>query len=216
LLSTLAPGTGRTSREGHAQVEKTMKIHPTAEVHPDAQIGEGTMIWRNAQIREGAKVGTQCIIGKGVYIEYGVVVGNRVKIQGGASLYDGLTVEDGAFIGPHVVFTNDKIPRGINPDGTLKSASDWKVGSTLVSYGAAIGAASVIVTGVTIGRWAMVGSGSVVTKDVADHALVAGNPARVLGWVSAGGERCKSQAEAMARTKDEQQVSAAKAEKGES
>ncbi len=181
-----------------------MKIHATAEVHPDAQIGEGTMIWRNVQIRERAKLGARCIVGQGVYIEYGVVVGNNVKIQGGASLYDGLTLEDGVFIGPHVVFTNDKIPRGINPDGTLKSADDWTVGKTLVKYGAAVGASTVVVTGVTIGKWAMVGCGSVVSKDVPDHALVVGNPARVIGYVSASGKRCKTQEEAIALTRAEQ------------
>jgi UDP-2-acetamido-3-amino-2,3-dideoxy-glucuronate N-acetyltransferase len=180
-----------------------------AEIHPDAQVGEGSMIWRNAQIRESARVGASCIVGKDVYIEYGVCVGDRVKIQGAASLYDGLTIEDGVFVGPHVVFTNDKVPRAINPDGTLKSAADWSVGTTRVCYGASLGASAVIVTGVKIGRWAMVGSGAVVTKDVPDHALVAGNPARLIGWVSASGERCDSQAQAMARTQAEQNTPAA-------
>src|SRR4051812_30508443 len=164
-----------------------IKIHPGAEVSPEAQIGDGTLIWRNVQIREGSRIGKKCILGQGAYIDFGVVIGDNVKIQNNASLYHGLEVEDGVFIGPHVVFTNDKIPRGINPDGSLKSADDWTVGKTRVCYGTAIGASSVIVTGVTIGRWAMVGSGAVVTKDVPDHALVAGCPARVLGYVSAQG-----------------------------
>jgi UDP-2-acetamido-3-amino-2,3-dideoxy-glucuronate N-acetyltransferase len=184
------------------------RIHPHAEVHPDASVGEGSMIWRNVQVRERARLGTKCIVGKDAYIEYGVSVGDNVKIQGAASLYDGLTVEDGVFIGPHVVFTNDKVPRAINPDGTLKSADDWQVGKTLVRYGAALGACSVVVTGVTIGCWAMVGSGSVVTKDVPDHALVAGNPARILGWVSAAGVRCESQAQAIEQTQAEQRLAA--------
>jgi UDP-2-acetamido-3-amino-2,3-dideoxy-glucuronate N-acetyltransferase len=182
-----------------------IKIHPWAEVSPEAEIGDGTMIWRNVQIREKARIGNDCIIGQGAYVEYGVVIGNRVKIQNNASLYNGLTLEDGVFIGPHVVFTNDKVPRGINPDGSLKGAADWAVGSTLVRFGAAIGACVVIVTGVTIGRWAMIGSGAVVTKDVPDHALVVGNPARIVGWVSATGTRCATQEEASALTKFEQE-----------
>lgn len=175
-------------------------IHPTADVSPQAEIGEGTRVWGNAQIRERARIGCNCIIGRNVYIEFDVTVGDNVKIQANASLYVGLTVEDGVFIGPHVVFTNDKLPRAINADGTLKSASDWHVGRTLVRYGAALGAGTVVVTGVTIGRWAMVGSGSVVTRDVPDHALVVGNPARLIGYVSAGGVRCATQAEAIELT----------------
>ena len=187
-----------------------MKVHPTAEIHPAAEIGEGSMIWRNAQIRESSRLGTSCVVGKDVYIEYGVAIGDRVKIQGAASLYNGVTLEDGVFVGPHVVFTNDKIPRAINPNGTLKSADDWSVGTTKVCYGASIGAGAVVVTGVTIGRWAMVGSGAVVTKDVPDHALVVGNPAKLIGWVSAAGDRCVSQAQAVARTQAEQDQPAAR------
>ncbi|NNJ11093.1 N-acetyltransferase [Chloroflexales bacterium ZM16-3] len=178
-------------------------IHPTADVSPQADIGEGTRVWAHVQIRERAKIGRNCIIGRNSYIEFDVSVGDNVKIQNNSSLYVGLTVEDGVFIGPHVIFTNDKLPRAINPDGSLKSAADWHVGKTLVQYGASIGAGAVIVTGITIGRWAMVGSGSVATKDVPDHALVVGNPARVIGYVSANGVRCVSQEEAAALTQAE-------------
>jgi acetyltransferase-like isoleucine patch superfamily enzyme len=180
-----------------------IKIHPQAEVSSDALIGDGTMIWRNAQVRERARIGQQCIIGQGVYVEYDVTLGDRVKVQNNASLYNGLELEEGVFVGPHVVFTNDKVPRAITPSGALKSADDWVVGATRVRYGAAIGACAVVVTGVEIGRWAMVGSGAVVTKNVPDHALVVGNPARVIGWVSASGARCASQAEAIERTNSE-------------
>jgi acetyltransferase-like isoleucine patch superfamily enzyme len=175
-------------------------IHPTAEVSPQAQIGEGTRVWANVQIRERSKIGRNCIIGRNTYIEFDVTIGDNVKIQNNSSLYVGLTVEDGVFIGPHVIFTNDKLPRAINPNGSLKSATDWHIGKTHIQYGAAIGAGAVIVTGVMIGRWAMVGSGAVVTKDVPDHALVVGNPARVIGYVSAAGVRCAEQDDAVALT----------------
>ena len=161
------------------------------------------MIWSNVQIRERARIGCNCIIARNCYIEFDVVVGDNVKIQNNASLYVGLTVEDGVFIGPHVIFTNDKLPRAITPHGARKSAADWHVGETLVRYGAALGAGVVVVTGVTIGRWAMVGSGSVVTMDVPDHALVVGNPGRVIGYVSATGVRCMTQAEAIELTRCE-------------
>jgi acetyltransferase-like isoleucine patch superfamily enzyme len=181
-----------------------VKIHPLAEVSREARIGDGTMIWRNVQVRENVEIGSNCILGQGGYVECHVKVGNNVKIGNNASLYEGLEVEDGVFIGPHVVFTNDKVPRSINPDGTLKGADDWEVGRTLVKYGAALGACSVIVTGVTIGRWAMVGSGAVVTKDLPDHALALGTPARVVGFVSSTGKRCETQEDAVELTKREQ------------
>jgi len=158
-------------------------IHPTADVSPDARIGAGTRIWSGVQVREGAVVGSDCNIGKDVYIDKGVVIGDKVKIQNRASLYRGLTVEDGVFIGPNVSFTNDRFPRTITPDGRIQTDDDWQVEETLVRHGASIGAGSVIISGVTIGRWAMVGAGSVVTGDVPDQALVKGNPARVTGYV---------------------------------
>jgi UDP-2-acetamido-3-amino-2,3-dideoxy-glucuronate N-acetyltransferase len=182
-----------------------IKIHPNAEVSLEAELGDGTSIWRNVQVREQARLGHHCIVGQNAYIDFEVVIGDNVKIQNNASLYYGLELEDGVFVGPHVIFTNDRVPRAINPDGTLKSADDWTVGRTRVCYGAAIGAGSVIVTGVTISRWAMVGSGAVVTKDVPAHALVVGNPARILSYVSAKGTRCATQAEAIALTLAEQE-----------
>lgn len=165
------------------------RIHATAEVARDAVIGAGTSIWNQAQVREGARIGVECIIGKNAYIDVGVVVGDRVKVQNNASLYHGATVEEGAFIGPHVCLTNDRQPRAINADGTARSDADWQVSPILVRSGASVGAGSVVVAGVTIGRWAMVGAGSVVTRDVADHELVAGNPARRLASVCRCGER---------------------------
>jgi UDP-2-acetamido-3-amino-2,3-dideoxy-glucuronate N-acetyltransferase len=157
------------------------RIHPTADVSERAQIGADTSIWHQAQVREGARIGAGCVIGKNVYVDFDVVVGDRVKIQNNASLYHGVTVEDGVFIGPHVCFTNDKLPRAVNVDGSPKGVADWQVSPILVRHGAALGANSTILPGVTIGRWAMVGSGSVVTRDVGDYELVAGNPARRIG-----------------------------------
>jgi acetyltransferase-like isoleucine patch superfamily enzyme len=159
------------------------RIHPTAEVSPAAAIGPGASIWHHAQVREGAAIGPGCIIGKGVYVGADVRIGANCKVQNYSCVYEGNTLEDGVFIGPEVVLTNDRYPRAINPDGTLKAASDWDLSGSLVRYGAAIGARSVILPGLTIGRWSLVAAGSVVTRDVPDFALVAGNPARQVGWV---------------------------------
>jgi UDP-2-acetamido-3-amino-2,3-dideoxy-glucuronate N-acetyltransferase len=153
-------------------------IHLTAEVADGAEIGRGTSIWNQAQVREGARIGSDCVIGKNVYVDAGVVIGDRVKVQNNVSLYRGVTVEDGVFIGPHVTFTNDRLPRAVNDDGSLRTDADWELLATLVRSGASIGAGAVVLPGVTIGRWAMVGAGAVVTHDVADHELVLGNPAR--------------------------------------
>ncbi len=172
-----------------------LRIHPTADVSGQAKIGEGTSIWHHAQIREDAQIGNECIIGKGVYIGAGVRIGNRVKIQNYVSVYEGLTIEDGVMVGPHVCFTNDLFPRAINPNGALKGEKDWKLTSTLIREGAGLGANSTIVAGVVIGRWALVGAGSVVTRDVPDYGLVFGNPARLRGFVCPHGERLEKTGE---------------------
>jgi acetyltransferase-like isoleucine patch superfamily enzyme len=158
-------------------------IQATALVHPKAKIGEHVMIWNWVQVRENAEIGDGTIVSKGVYIDFEVKIGRNVKIQNNVSIYNGVTIEDGVFVGPHVCFTNDKRPRAINPDGTLKSASDWEVTPILIRTGASLGANSTILPGVTVGRFAMVGSGTVVTKDVLDYAVVVGNPALRIGWV---------------------------------
>ncbi len=129
------------------------------------------------------------MIGKGTYVDAHVVIGDNCKIQNYVSVFDGVTLENGVFVGPHVCFTNDMQPRAINPDGSLKAATDWVLTRTTVQTGAALGANSTIRCGITIGAWAMVGSGSVVTKDVPPNALVVGNPARVVGWVCACGTK---------------------------
>lgn len=165
-----------------------IRIHPTAEVSEKAKIGDGTGIWHQAQVREDVSIGENCIIGKGVYVDAGVTIGNNVKIQNYVSVYHGLTIEDGVFVGPHVCFTNDMRPRAVNPDLSLKAADDWVLSETLIKHGAALGANSTIRCGITVGAWAMVGSGSVVTKDVPAHGLVYGNPAQLGGFVCACGE----------------------------
>ncbi len=166
-----------------------VRIHSTAEVSPKAQVGEGTSIWHHCQVREGARIGRECILGKNVYVDFDVSIGDRVKIQNNCSVYHGATLEDGVFLGPHVVITNDLYPRAINPDGTLKGNDDWEVGLVRICYGASIGARSVILPGVTVGRFAMVGAGAVVTRDVPPQGLVVGAPARLIGYVCICGRR---------------------------
>lgn len=166
-------------------------IHPSADVSPHARIGAGTKIWQHCQVREKAEIGENCILSKGVYIDTGVKIGNNVKIQNGISVYHGVTLEDGVFCGPHCVFTNDKKPRSINPDGSLKGGDDWQISETLVRKGASIGAHATIVCGITIGAWAMIGAGAVVTRSVPDYGLVFGNPARLRGFVCPCGEKLK-------------------------
>ncbi|HVH42380.1 MAG TPA: acyltransferase [Labilithrix sp.] len=165
------------------------RVHPSSVVSDKAELGDGTQIWLYCQVRENVRIGKGCVLGKGIYIDTGVTIGDNVKIQNNASIYTGVTIEDGVFVGPHVCFTNDKVPRAVNPDMSLKGLDDWHVTPTLVKAGAALGANSTIVCGVTVGRWAMVASGTVVTKDVPDHALVMGNPARFFAWVCSCGKR---------------------------
>ncbi|MCX6810149.1 MAG: acyltransferase [Candidatus Berkelbacteria bacterium] len=161
--------------------------HHTADVSSTAKIGKETKIWHYVHIREDVKIGSNCVIGKNVYIDFQVKIGNNVKIQNNVSLFHGITIEHGVFVGPHVCFTNDKVPRATNVDGSAKKGGDWVVAKTVVKKGASIGANSTILPGITIGSYAMIGAGSVVTKDVGDYDLVYGNPAKVSGKVDKAG-----------------------------
>lgn len=163
------------------------RIAATADVDPLATLGDGTTIWHLAQVREYASVGPGCTLGRGAYLGPGVILGSNCKVQNYALLYEPAVLEDGVFIGPAVVFTNDEYPRAINPDGTLKSADDWHAVGVQVGTGASVGARAVCIAPVRIGRWALVAAGAVVTRDVPDYAIVAGVPARQVGWVGPAG-----------------------------
>lgn len=164
-----------------------MRIEPSADISSDVEIGEGTAVWHLAQVRERARVGRNCTIGRGAYVGPGVQVGDNCKIQNYALLYEPLELEDGVFVGPAAVFTNDLYPRSIRPDGSLKGGDDWEAVGVTVRTGASIGARSVCVAPLTIGAWALVAAGSVVVKDVSDFAIVVGVPARQVGWVGRAG-----------------------------
>lgn len=155
--------------------------HETAHIADNADIGDGTKIWINVQIREDTHIGEDCVISKDAYIDHAVTIGHRVKVQNGVSVYNGVTIEDEVFVGPHAVFTNDYFPRAQSPD--------WQVTPTLIKKGASLGANCTVICGHTVGEYAMVGAGSVVTKDVPPYTLVVGNPAKAIGRVCRCGQR---------------------------
>lgn len=156
-------------------------LHPTANVSDKASIGEGTKVWINVQIRENAVIGEGCILSKDVYVDHAVKIGSRCKIQNSVSVYHGVEIGDDVFVGPNVCFTNDRVPRAFN--------ADWSITPTLVQRGASIGANATIVCGTTIGEYAMVAAGSVVTRDVPPYTLVMGNPARTVARIDKEGNR---------------------------
>ena len=156
-------------------------VPPTSVVDKTAVIGEGTRVWNFVHIREEAEIGKQCVLADYVYVGRAVKIGDNVKLQNKATVYQGVTIQDKVFVGPHVTFTNDPYPRSVS--------ADWKISPTLVKEGASIGAGSVIRCGVTIGEYALIGVGSVVTEDIPSHALAYGNPARVRGFVCSCGRK---------------------------
>src|SRR5258708_406075 len=164
-----------------------VQICSTADVDPTAQLGPGTSVWHLAQVRENAQLGRECIIGRGAYVGPGIIIGDRVKLQNHALVYEPARLEDEVFIGPAVVLTNDVYPRSTDVTGKLKRPADWDALGVVVRRGASIGARAVILPGVVIGRWALVAAGAVVTRPVPDFALVAGVPARRIGWVGRAG-----------------------------
>lgn len=165
----------------------TYKVQPTAQVDESARIGDGSSVWELAQIREGARLGKDCVIGRGAYVGAEVRIGDNVKVQNYALVYEPAELGDGVFVGPAVVLTNDRNPRSVDPGGRRKRGGDWEAVGVQVAEGASLGARSVCVAPLRIGRWAMVAAGAVVTKDVPDFGLVAGVPARRIGWVGRSG-----------------------------
>ena len=167
----------------------TATVHPSATIHPSASIGDGSRVWDLAQLREGVVVGDDCVIGRNVYIDKGVQVGSRCKIQNNVQVFAPGLIGDGVFIGPGAILTNDRLPRAVDPDGHLISASNWTSAGVKAQDGCSIGAGAIIIAGLSIGRWAVVAAGAVVTENVLAHALVAGVPARRIGWVGLTGQR---------------------------
>lgn len=164
-------------------------VQPTADVDERAVLGSGTAVWHLAQIREDARLGRDCIVGRGAYVGPGVIIGHRVKLQNYALVYEPARLEDGVFIGPAAVLTNDKLPRSVDAAGNLKRPGDWEASGVVVREGASVGARAVILPGCVVGRWAMIAAGAVVTRDVPDFALAVGVPARCVGWVGRAGMR---------------------------
>ncbi len=164
---------------------KDIYIHASANVSDMASIGLGTKVWINVQIREKAVIGEGCILSKDVYIDHEVKIGSRCKIQNSVSVYNGVEIGDDVFVGPNATFTNDKVPRAFN--------ANWQTTPTRIENGASIGANATIVCGITVGEYAMVAAGSVVTKDVAPYTLVMGNPARPIARIDREGNRISSE-----------------------
>lgn len=162
-------------------------IAPTASVESGATIGAGSAVWDGAVVRRRASVGKNCVLGRGAFVDVDVVVGDSCKIQNNALVYNPARVADGVFIGPGAILTNDRFPRAINPDGSLKTDQHWEPVGVVVERGASIGAGATVLGGVTVGAWSLVAADSTVTRDVPPYALVVGSPARRIAWVGRSG-----------------------------
>jgi UDP-2-acetamido-3-amino-2,3-dideoxy-glucuronate N-acetyltransferase len=176
----------------HRNTHEAARILPDADVATSAQVGAETTIWHLAQVRENAVVGRRCIVGRGAYVGSGVRIGDNCKLQNYALVYEPAVLEDGVFVGPAAVFTNDLYPRAVTVEGKLKTGADWKPVGVIARRGASIGARAVCVAPMTLGAWSLVAAGAVVTRDVPDFCLVAGNPARPIGWVGRSGARLQA------------------------
>ena len=181
---SLANGGRPVPVEAGGTATKAYDVHPTATIDEGASIGTRTRIWHYSHVMSGASIGEECVLGQNVFVGKNVEIGNGVRVQNNVSVYEGVTLEDGVFCGPSCVFTNDSNPRAMYPKG-------GKYESTLVRRGASIGANATIICGVTIGRHAFIGAGSVITSDVPDHALAYGVPARVRGWMCQCGTKLR-------------------------
>jgi len=164
---------------------KKVYVDPTAIVDETVVIGDGTKVWHFVHVRESAEIGRDCVLGDFVHVGRGVKIGNEVKLENRVTVYEGVKIEDRVFVGPHVTFTNDPYPRSFS--------TDWKIMETLVKEGASIGAGAVVVCGVTIGEYALIGAGSVVTEDIPSHAVAYGNPAEVKGFACKCGKKLKEE-----------------------
>jgi acetyltransferase-like isoleucine patch superfamily enzyme len=169
------------------------------QIHSTVVIGRGTKIWENSKIRENSIIGSNCNLGRNVYIGPGIRIGDQVKIQNNALIYEPAVIEDSVFIGPGVIFTNDLYPRAVNEDGSIKKESDWTKQAVVVRTGASVGAGAICVAPVTIGKWSMIAAGSVVVKDVPNFALVAGIPAKQMGWLGKSGVKLTKEDEGIYR-----------------
>lgn len=168
------------------------RVLPSADVDDRATLGAGVTVWHLAQVREGADVGAETTVGRGAYVDAGVVLGRACKVQNNALVYAPAELAEGVFIGPAAVLTNDTYPRAVTPDGALKQGGDWEASGVRVGYGAAVGAGAVVLAGVAVGQWATVAAGAVVTRSVPAYALVAGVPAKQIGWVGRAGRPLES------------------------
>lgn len=163
------------------------RVLPSADVEDDVGLGNGTTVWHLAQVRRGADIGADCVVGRGAYIDIGVVIGQACKIQNYALIYAPASLGRGVFVGPAAVLTNDVYPRAIQPNGQPKNTQDWRPQGVTVEGGASIGANATVLAGVVIGAWATVAAGAVITSSVPAYAMMAGCPARRIGWVGPAG-----------------------------